>query len=426
MSIKPTGGNITDNAREIKNTYLSYLSGILYPFMYEGIKSLYDISVKSIDNAKNKNVTLLDTFKIYLKDVQNLTTATISNELMRIKQLQPYFSTALKATVKSYVVLLGKQNMDILKEYDDIKIDEIKFIKDCYVKLSGFIYNYPQIFIISYPSVNIQNSIFNDKQNIPTGNLTEIYPPFMKCLKKSVKYAIMNIVPINKIMIDYVNTTPLNDEKKLMEQLGIIVSTAVYKMLQVEILSKLNELKLKMDQVSNLSNLSNLSNYAQLKAEYQQRLNSETQEVDPDVHNVHNVIIRKDNIETTQQEDKIEEETFALKDALKTLNNADTYETEGSDNAGTGDSDNAEVPDNAGAGDSDKAGAEVPDKAEAIGKAGPDGKAGDSGKARVFNTAADIKMETNEVKATAPKVQEAGTDNPAQITNINQYINNLV
>ena len=389
MSIKSTGGNITDNAREIKNTYLSYLSGILYPFMYEGIKSLYDISVKSIDNAKNKNVTLLDTFKIYLKDVQNLTTSTISNELMRIKQLQPYFLTALKATVKSYVVLLGKQNMDILKEYDDIKIDEIKFIKDCYVKLSGFIYNYPQIFMISYPSVSIQNSIFNDKQNIPTGNLTEIYPPFMKCLKKSVKYAIMNIVPINKIMIDYVNTTPLNDEKKLMEQLGIIVSTAIYKMLQVEILSKLNELKLKIDQVSNLSN------YAQLQAEYQQRLNSETQPVNPSINNV---IIRKDNIETTQQEDKIEEETFALKDALKTLNNADTYETE----------------DSGFARDSDKAGT------EAI------SKAGDSGKARDFNTAADTKMETNEVEATAPKVQEAGTDNPAQITNINQYINNLV
>lgn len=410
MSIKSTGGNITDNAREIKNTYLSYLSGILYPFMYEGIKSLYDISVKSIDNAKNKNVTLLDTFKIYLKDVQNLTTATISNELMRIKQLQPYFSTALKATVKSYVVLLGKQNMDILKEYDDIKIDEIKFIKDCYVKLSGFIYNYPQIFIISYPSVNIQNSIFNDKQNIPTGNLTEIYPPFMKCLKKSVKYAIMNIVPINKIMIDYVNTTPLNDEKKLMEQLGIIVSTAVYKMLQVEILSKLNELKLKIDQIANLS-----TNYAQLKAEYQQRLNSETQAVDPDVHNV---IIHKDNIETTQQEDKIEEETFALKDALKTLNNADTYETEGSDFTRAPDkaegSDNAEADGKAGdsdkTGDSGNAEAEVPDKAGAGG----------------FNTAADTKMETNEVKATAPKVQEAGTDNPAQITNINQYINNLV
>ena len=81
------------NIVDIKKEYTTFLTNIVTPFMYEGIKSIYNFSVKSHNQMIDKSKTdpsvrspgVLKIFQISLKEIPTLNNNSIEKETRRIK-----------------------------------------------------------------------------------------------------------------------------------------------------------------------------------------------------------------------------------------------------------------------------------------------------------------------------------------------------
>ena len=105
------------NIVEIKNEYTDFLINILTPIIHEGIKSIYDKSVKIELTFKQQeqkdpkfiNPGVFKIFQLCLRDIPNLNSAAIESEVIRIKEktkCSEWFDALLKSTIKSHIILL--------------------------------------------------------------------------------------------------------------------------------------------------------------------------------------------------------------------------------------------------------------------------------------------------------------------------------
>ena len=137
------------NITEIKNEYTTFLTNIITPFIYEGIKSTYtyatEVHNKFLEKGKYdptvKSPGILKLFQLTLKEIPTLNSTAIETETNRIKsqcKCADWFDDLIRAVVKSHIILLTlsnpKKRPEILKEEFHNKIDINDFIHKCYIE----------------------------------------------------------------------------------------------------------------------------------------------------------------------------------------------------------------------------------------------------------------------------------------------------
>jgi hypothetical protein len=190
------------NIVDIKNEYTDFLTGILTPLLFEGLKSIYEKAIKIEDDFRQrelldpnfKNPGIFKLFQICLRDIPNLNTASIESETSRIKErskCSEWFDLLLKSTIKSHIILLTfttkKKKSKIVEERFHEKIDTNLFIHKCYIECSRIFFNYPELFWHHFTTLDIKR------------NQREIYD----LIKVAIKEAIRKTLPIKLILDEY-------------------------------------------------------------------------------------------------------------------------------------------------------------------------------------------------------------------------------
>jgi len=190
------------NITEIRNEYTTFLTNILTPFIYEGIKSTYTYAVNAhnefIEKGKHdpsiKSPGILKLFQLTLKEIPTLNNNSIDIETTRIKsqcKCADWFDDLVRAVIKSNIILLTfsnpKKRPEIIKEEFHNKVDIRDFIHKCYIESARSIYNNPELFWHEYPTLEIKR---NQRESC-------------ELIRKSVSEAIRRILPIKLILREY-------------------------------------------------------------------------------------------------------------------------------------------------------------------------------------------------------------------------------
>jgi hypothetical protein len=205
------------NIVEIKNEYTEFLTNILTPLIYEGIKRIYDKSVEThnkfvnIKKLKNKKVdipNILKIFQIFLKGIKDINNHNIEIETERIREkckCSEWFDDLIKAVIKSYIILLTynatEKTCNIVEEKHYLNIKTKNFIHKCYIECSRIFYNYPELFWHKYVTLQIKK------------NQREAYD----LIKLSIIEAIRKMLPMKLILEEYLSNDYICDNSETTE-----------------------------------------------------------------------------------------------------------------------------------------------------------------------------------------------------------------
>ena len=198
------------NIVEIKNIYTIFLTNIITPLIYEGIKSVYNnasniehkfIEKGNIDpNVQNPGV--LKIFQICLKDIPTLNQHEIEKETNRIKEkskCSEWFDQLVKAVIKSHIVLLtynaSGKTCKLVKEKHHEMINVTDFIHKCYIECARVFYNYPELFYHQYTTLEIKR---NQREA-------------QELIKTAISEAIKKMLPIKLILQEYLSNDYIKD-----------------------------------------------------------------------------------------------------------------------------------------------------------------------------------------------------------------------
>jgi len=190
------------NITEIKNEYTIFLSNLMVPFIYEGIKSVYMFAVNAnnefVERGKHdpdvKSPGVLKIFQLSLKEIPTLNSNSIEIETNRIKngsRCADWFDDLVRATIKSNIVLLSFTNPakcpDIVKQkyHDQIQITD--FVHKCYIESARIIYNNPELFWHEFPPLEVKR---NQRDAC-------------ELIKLGIQEAIRKVLPIKEILKEY-------------------------------------------------------------------------------------------------------------------------------------------------------------------------------------------------------------------------------
>ncbi|AYV84221.1 MAG: hypothetical protein Hyperionvirus19_45 [Hyperionvirus sp.] len=206
------------NIVEIKNDYTMFLTNIIAPLIYEGIRNVYTKARKTAEdfekahkeNPDVKNPGVLKIFQAFLTGVKNLNNHNIENETNRIKEkskCSEWFDDLLRAVVKSYIVLLtynasGKTCRLVHEKYHD-KIDAKSFIHKCYVECARLFFNYPELFWHGFTTLEIKR------------NQREAHD----IIKTAIKEAIRKLLPMKLILEEYLKNEYIQDDNNISEDI---------------------------------------------------------------------------------------------------------------------------------------------------------------------------------------------------------------
>lgn len=190
------------NIVEIKNEYTEFLTNIMTPLIYEGIRSMYNKAINyeeeyikaAKQNPSIANPGVLKIFQAFLKDIPKLNSHIIENETARVRDTSKcadIFDDLIKAVVKSNIVLLtfnasGKQ-CKIVNERFHETVDTKIFIHKCYIECARLFYNYPELFWHGYSTLDIKR------------NQREAH----RLIRIAVCEAIRKMLPIKSILEEY-------------------------------------------------------------------------------------------------------------------------------------------------------------------------------------------------------------------------------
>lgn len=206
------------NIVEIKNEYTSFLTNIMTPLIYEGIKKIYEkaynveqeiqATIKNNPDADIKNPGIFKIFQHFLKGIKNLNNHKIEAETNRIREASKcseYFDILVRAVVKSYIILLtfdiGKNkrynfnNRQISNERYHESIDVKSFVHKTYIESARMFYNYPELFWNGYKTIEIQR------------NQREAHT----IIRTAIIEAIRKLLPMKLILEEYLQDEYLND-----------------------------------------------------------------------------------------------------------------------------------------------------------------------------------------------------------------------
>jgi hypothetical protein len=190
------------NIVEIRNEYTTFLVNIMTPFLYEGMKSLYDYSIKTdLDlkeagkqDPKISSPGVLKLFQRCLKDVPNLNNHQIDVETTRIKEgskSSDFFDDLIRSTIKSNIVLLtfttSKKRSSLVESKYHEKVNSRDFVHKCYIECARTLYDAPELFWHQYPTIEIKR------------NQREI----CELVGKAIRTAIRKLLPIKLMLEEY-------------------------------------------------------------------------------------------------------------------------------------------------------------------------------------------------------------------------------
>jgi len=199
------------NISDINQEYTTFLTHILTPLIYEGLKSMYDKSIEkekeyielSKNNIKVKNPGILKIFQHCLKNIPSLNINLIECEMIRIRDSSKHadiFEKLIKAVIKSHIILLtynasGKQ-CQLVNEKIHEKIDCKIFIHKIYIECARQFYNNPELFWHGYTNIELKK---NKKE-------------CLDIIEKSIKISIKEIIPMQDILTEYLKNDYIIEE----------------------------------------------------------------------------------------------------------------------------------------------------------------------------------------------------------------------
>ena len=201
--------NITD----IKQEYTIFLTNILTPLLYEGIKKLYNQSLEfekkfEIAQTKDPNIKnpgVLKLFQKFLKNLPNLNNHLIETETNRLRdnsKCADIFDDLIKAVIKSNIILLTFNATDktcnIVKERYHENIDVKEFIHKCYIECAKIFYDYPEIFWHKYSTIDIKR------------NQREAHDLVKKCIVEAIR----KMLPMKLILEEYLKNDYVENHKQ--------------------------------------------------------------------------------------------------------------------------------------------------------------------------------------------------------------------
>jgi hypothetical protein len=198
------------NIVEIKNEYTTFLVNIMTPFLYEGLKSVYNYALDA-DNEFNKKAKndptihspgILKIFQTCLKEIPTLNNHSIENETNRIKdksKCSDWFDDLVKAVIKSNIVLLtfstNKDQSELVNDKFHDRIQTKDFVHKCLIESARAIYNNPELFWHEFPTIEIKR------------NQREI----CDLIKIAIKEAIRKMLPMKMILKEYLQNEYVKD-----------------------------------------------------------------------------------------------------------------------------------------------------------------------------------------------------------------------
>ncbi len=207
------------NIVEIKNEYTTFLTNIMTPLVYEGIKAVYDKAKKLEEqflekekvNPEVKNPGIFKIFQACLRDIPNLNNYSIEVETNRIKEkskCSDIFEDLIKAVIKSNIILLtynasGKKCKLVNEKYHET-IDIKNFIHKVYIESAKTFYNNPELFWHKFSTIEIKR------------NQRESYELIRNCIIEAIR----KMLPVKLILEEYLKNDYIEEpesEKKYSE-----------------------------------------------------------------------------------------------------------------------------------------------------------------------------------------------------------------
>ncbi|RYD96170.1 MAG: hypothetical protein EOP54_14365, partial [Sphingobacteriales bacterium] len=181
---------------------MDQLVGILTPFIWEGMNSIYKSAAQDALSTKCEDKTLL-IFQKYLQKVATWNQLQIDDETTRIKTASnttDYLDDLIKAVIKSNITLLTFANTgqtSISQSfYDSIKTSS--FIHICYIECAKDAHNNPYLFYHDVSPMDLKRNQLVIHQNIE------------QCINKATR----KMLPLKIILNEYL-TNPINISKPI-------------------------------------------------------------------------------------------------------------------------------------------------------------------------------------------------------------------
>lgn len=223
---------------ETKIEYTSQLINLLYPFIYDGIQSLYDEAIKvAPDNEE------LKIFQNFLKKIPSWPPLMLEMEVSRIlKESECYdlLPQLLNAVIKSNIMVLTNtlpEKKHTIKLPKDINFQG--FIHHAYIETAKNIYNNPYLFYHKY-------SLYDIKKNQRDA---------FDSIKNAIIESIRKILPLQYILKEYLgsdkNTQSVDLDGTMSEQNKIILD----KLIKSDLPTKLQDNKQDNNEDNNDSNI---------------------------------------------------------------------------------------------------------------------------------------------------------------------------
>lgn len=171
---------------ETKAEYTTQLINIICPFIYDGIKSLYDEALKvAKDNEE------LKIFQSFLKKIPTWNPLILDSEISRIlkdSDCTELLPQLLNAVIKANIMILTNTPPD---KKHTIKlpnnIDFKQFIHFSYIETAKTVYNNPYLFYDKYSLYDIKKNQRDAEKNI----------------KSAIREAIRKLLPLQYILNEY-------------------------------------------------------------------------------------------------------------------------------------------------------------------------------------------------------------------------------
>lgn len=186
---------------EIKNEYSEHLIDTLMPFIYEGLRSLYNDATKIAKEGEGNDKVLM-IFQKLLQSVDNWTVIDIDKETNRIKQASgtsEYLDDLVKAVIKSNIILLSYSNSisTLIAQSFYNNLSTPNLIHRCYIECAKDAHNNPFLFFHEVTPMDYKRNQIIVQQNI----------------QSAIIRAIRKVLPIPLILKEYLaNSVSIIDE----------------------------------------------------------------------------------------------------------------------------------------------------------------------------------------------------------------------
>ena len=174
---------------ETKNDYISHLTNIITPLIFEGIQSIYREAQKMSDATD-----VLKIFQTYLKRIPKWNQNLIEKETQRIftsSHSYEWLNDLIKATLKSnLIVLMYNPTIKKQQKIDSSfykNISSTDFIHKVYIECARELWNNPYLLYHNYPPIEIKR---NQRD-------------CMLIIKDCIKEALRKLLPVKHILSVY-------------------------------------------------------------------------------------------------------------------------------------------------------------------------------------------------------------------------------